>query len=75
MAPFIVVLGTQIQIMKMRSPKLIIKNTTQKVMAKSGFGRNFHDLKYFEVGFVFHIPSMHYKIVGIITKNYRKPSN
>jgi hypothetical protein len=35
----------------MRSPKLIIKNDAQKQMAKSSFGRKFHDLKYFEVGF------------------------
>ena len=36
MAPSVVVLGTQILNMNMRT-KIIIKNTTQKVMAKFGF--------------------------------------
>ena len=37
MAPTIVVLGTQIlQNIKMSSSKLVIKSTTQKVMAKTG---------------------------------------
>ena len=40
---------------KMRPSKLIIKSTTQKVMVKSSFGRRFHDLKYFEVGFFIFI--------------------
>ena len=35
----------------MRYSKLIIKNTTQRVIAKSRFRLRFHDLKYFEVGF------------------------
>ena len=30
-----------------------MKSTTQRVMAKFGFGRRFHDIKYFEVGFIF----------------------
>ena len=34
----------------MRSSKFIIKNISQKVVAKFGFGLGFHDLKYFEVG-------------------------
>ena len=34
---------------------LIIRNIAQKVVAKSGFGCKFHDLKYFEVGFLFYI--------------------
>jgi hypothetical protein len=34
----------------MKSTKVIIKNTTQRIMAKYGFERRFHDLKYFEVG-------------------------
>ena len=34
---------------------LIIRNTAQKVMVDSGFGRRFHDLKYFEVGSFSHI--------------------
>ena len=38
---------------EMRSSKLIIRNNAQKVMAKSGFGRRFHDLKYIEVGFLY----------------------
>ena len=37
----------------MRSSKLIIKSDVEKAMAKYGFGRKFHDLKYFEVGFFF----------------------
>jgi hypothetical protein len=36
----------------MRFSKLIIKSDTQKVMTKYGIGRRFHDLEYFEVGFV-----------------------
>jgi hypothetical protein len=40
----------------MRFSKLIIKSIAQKVMAKYGFERRFHDLKYFEVGHIFHIP-------------------
>ena len=47
---FIVVLGTQIQIIMMRFSKLIIDSTTQGVMARSSFGRRFHDLEHFEVG-------------------------
>ena len=39
----------------MRSSKLIIKITAQKVMANSSFERKLHDLKYFEVGFFFFI--------------------
>ena len=45
MLAFINVLGTQICNIKMRSSKLIIKITTQKVMAKYIFGCRFHDLK------------------------------
>ena len=37
----------------MRSSKLIIKSTAQKVMAKSSFECRFHDLKYFKVGYFF----------------------
>ena len=40
----------------MGSSKVIIKSTDQKVMIEFGFGYKFHDLKYFEVGFFFHIP-------------------
>ena len=45
----------QISNMKMRSSKIIIKNIAQKVMAKSSLGHRFHDLRYFEVGFLFQI--------------------
>ena len=56
----------------MRSSKLIIKSNAHMVMAKFGFGRRFHDLKYFEVGFFSHIPRIQWKLEGIITKNCRK---
>ena len=56
MATFIVVLSTQIHNIKMRFSKLIIKSDAHKILTKFGFGHRFHDLKYFEVGFVFHIP-------------------
>ena len=36
-------------------------------MAKNGFGRRFHDLEYFEVGFFFHIPWIRYKFEGTVT--------
>ena len=52
--PFIVVLGTH-RISRWDLSKLIIKSIAQKVMAKSGFIHRFHDLKYFEVDFFFHI--------------------
>ena len=39
----------------MTSSKLIIKSIAQKVMAKFGFGRKFHDLKYLEFGIFFLI--------------------
>jgi hypothetical protein len=55
LVPFIVVLGTQILNIRLRSSKLIMKNIAQKVVATFGFGRRFHDLIYFEVG-CFHIP-------------------
>jgi hypothetical protein len=43
-------------------------------MAKSRFGRRFHDLKYFKGGFFYHIPWIRYKLEVIITKNCRKTS-
>ena len=67
MPPSVVVLGTQIRNIKMRSSKLIIKSIAQNVMAKFGFGQRFHNLKCFEVGFLFHIPWIHYKLEGTIT--------
>ena len=48
--------------------QLIIKSIIQKVIAKSSFKRRFHDLKYFEVGYLFHIPYFQFKTKGIITK-------
>ena len=39
----------------MISLNIIITKITQKAMAKVGFGRRFHDLIYFEVGFIFLI--------------------
>ena len=36
-------------------------------MANFGFGCRFHDHKYFEVGFYFHIPWILYKNEGTIT--------
>lgn len=33
--------------------KLITESTAQKVMAKSSYGDRLHDLRYFEVGFLF----------------------
>ena len=47
----------------------------QKVMAKSGFRCQFYDLKYFEVGFFFHISWIHYKLEGTITKIVEKKLN
>ena len=73
MVPSIVVLGTQIMNNKMRSSKLIIKSTTQKVMAKSSFGRRLHNLKSFEVG-VFDIPLIYCILEGTTTKICRKTS-
>lgn len=32
--------------------KLVIKGRTQKQMTRFGFGRTFHDLNYFELGFM-----------------------
>ena len=52
MVPFVVLLCTQIYSIKMRSSKLIIKGTTQKIMVKFGFGCRFHGLKQFKVDFI-----------------------
>ena len=49
MVPSIVVLGTQIWNIKMRSLEYINKSITQKVMTTFGFGHRFVDLKYFKV--------------------------
>ena len=37
-------------------------------MVKYDFERKFHDLKYFEVDFFFHIPYIRYILEVIITK-------
>lgn len=67
--------GTHIQNIKMRSSELLIKITSQKVIAKFGFGCRFHGLEYFEVGFSLgHIPWICYKLEGITTKICRKTS-
>jgi hypothetical protein len=48
--------------------KLLIKSNTQKQMLNSNFGREFHDLKYFELDF-FSSHSFHfYKLE--VTINY-----
>ena len=44
----IVVLFFQLHNFKFRSSKLIIKSDAQKQMIECGFGRRFHDVKYFE---------------------------
>ena len=53
MVPFIVMLGNEIYNIKMISLKHIIKSNARKVMTKFGFGRRFHNHKYFEVDFSF----------------------
>jgi hypothetical protein len=53
-------------------PSIVVLGT-QKVMAKSGFGRRLYALKYFEVGFFFMFLD-HYKLEGNITKICRKTS-
>ena len=58
----------------MRSSLLTIKSDARKVMAKSSSRRRFHDLKYFEARFVFHISWIHYKLEDIITRICRKKS-
>ena len=41
---------------QVETSKVIIKSDAQKWMVEFGFGRRFHDLKYFEVGVIFCIP-------------------
>ena len=67
MMAFVVVLNTQMYEIKLRSSILIIKSGAQKQMIEFEFGRRFHDLNYFEVGFFFHIPWIHYLLKGTIT--------
>ena len=45
-----VVCNTQLQNIKLRFSKLIIKSDAQKHMVEYGFERKFHDLKYFDFG-------------------------
>ena len=52
----------------MRSSELISKSDAQRQMAKSGFGYKFMTSRYFEVGFFFHIPSIHYEFENIISQ-------
>jgi hypothetical protein len=47
------VISTQIYNVKMTSSKRITKSKVRKKMAKYGFERKFHALKYFEHGFFF----------------------
>jgi signal transduction histidine kinase len=49
----IIVKSTQIYNVKMTSSKNITKSKVQKQVAKYGFGRTFHDLKYSKHGFFF----------------------
>ena len=70
---FIVVLNNQMLNTKLRSSELIVKSDAHKQMVESIFERRFHDLKYLEFG-IFHIPSTHYTLHGIITTSCRKPS-
>ena len=57
----------------MRPSNLIIKSIARKVMSKFGFGHSFHDLEYFEIGFIsFHNPWILYKLEDTITKICRK---
>jgi hypothetical protein len=50
------VISTQLYNVKMTSSKNITKSKVQKQIAKHGFERRFHDLKYFKHGFFFYIP-------------------
>ena len=52
----IVVLDTQMWIIKLRSSIFSIKSDAQKQMVECGFGCRFHDLDYFEVGIIFYVP-------------------
>ena len=49
----IVVLNTQMQNIKLKCSKLIIKSNAQKKMIKYGLGDRYHDLEYFKVGTFF----------------------
>jgi hypothetical protein len=46
-----IVINTQIYNVKMTYSKHITKSKILKPLAKYGFGRKFHDLKYFKHGF------------------------
>jgi hypothetical protein len=52
----IIVKSTQIYNVKMTSSKNITKSKVQKQVAKYGFGRTFHDLKYSKHGIFIYIP-------------------
>ena len=66
MVPSMFLLSTQIQNIKMRSSKLVIKSNAQKQMVIFGFGCKFHSLKYVELGILFPICSIYYKLEGNI---------
>ena len=76
MVASIVVLSTQICNTKMRSSKLINRSDAQKQIIRFGFGREFHDLNYFElylfINFIylfFHILWIHHTL-GVIIKYF-----
>ena len=50
--PSIVMLGTQILDIKMKSLELIVKSTTQKVVVKYGFGHGYCDLNIMKLDFL-----------------------
>ena len=52
----IVKLNTQIQNINMRSSIPIIKSDALKQLTKYSFERKFHDLQYFKLEILFHIP-------------------
>jgi hypothetical protein len=56
MMTFVIVLDTQMLKIKLESSIFIIKNDAQKQMVEFGFGCRFHDLNYFKVGILCHIP-------------------
>ena len=65
MPPFIVVLGTQVLNIKVRSSKFIMKCIAQKVMALD-IGHKFHDLNILKVDLFLRVTWFHHKDEGII---------
>ena len=64
----IVVLSAQMENTKMKSWKLVIKSNVQKQTTKSGFGRKFHDLNYFELCVFIELPWILYITLEVIRK-------